>query len=106
MLDVFLKGFNDSDVIIGAIYDNTPPDSSVQTVNEIAKFYKAEKCDSIIAIGGGSAIDTAKGVNIVISENDDDLKKFMGADRVSKPQKPFIVVPTTAGTGSEVTLVQ
>jgi alcohol dehydrogenase len=50
-------------------------------------------------------MDTAKGVNIVISENDTDLRKFMGVDRVSKPQKPLIVVPTTAGTGSEVTLV-
>ena len=105
LLDIFLTAFNDSEITIGAIYDNTPPDSSIKTVGEIAEIYKENKCDSIIALGGGSAIDTAKGVNIVISEGDNDLRKFMGADRVSKPQQPFIVVPTTAGTGSEVTLV-
>ena len=105
LLKIFLEGFNDSEIVIGTIYDETPPDSSLETVNEIVRLYKKNNCDSIIAVGGGSAIDTAKGVNIVISEGDDDLRKFMGADRVSKPQKPFIVVPTTAGTGSEVTLV-
>lgn len=105
LIKTFLKGFDNSNITIGAIYDDTPSDSSVEAVNEIAKIYKKENCDSIIAIGGGSAIDTAKGVNIVISEGDNDLKKFIGADRVSKPQQPFIVIPTTAGTGSEVTLV-
>ncbi|HRS98353.1 MAG TPA: iron-containing alcohol dehydrogenase, partial [Smithella sp.] len=62
-------------------------------------------CDSIIAVGGGSAIDTAKGVNIVITENTDDLLKFMGNYRLNKPMKPFVVIPTTSGTGSEVTMV-
>ncbi|HQI25333.1 MAG TPA: iron-containing alcohol dehydrogenase, partial [Smithella sp.] len=55
-------------------------------------------------VGGGSVIDTAKGVNIVISEEADDLMKFTGNNRLTKPMKPFIVVPTTAGTGSEVTM--
>jgi hypothetical protein len=48
-------------------------------------------------------IDTAKGANIVISEGDDDLLKFQGAERIKKPLQPFIVIPTTAGTGSEAT---
>ena len=59
----------------------------------------------MIAIGGGSSIDTAKGVNILISENSDDLSQFAGAEVLEKPLKPFLVIPTTAGTGSEVTLV-
>ncbi|MCP4691010.1 MAG: iron-containing alcohol dehydrogenase, partial [Desulfobacterales bacterium] len=53
----------------------------------------------------GSVMDTAKGVNIVVSEGGDDLMEFSGAGTVKKRLKPLIAVPTTAGTGSEVTLV-
>lgn len=105
LLQTVLDGFSDSNLVVGAIYDQTPPDSSLHTVREIAQIYRQNNCDSIIAVGGGSPMDTAKGVNIVISEGDDDLSKFMGVDRVSKPQQPFIAIPTTSGTGSEVTLV-
>jgi len=105
LLDIFLNSFKSSGITIGAIFDNTPPDSSVKTVNEIAKMYKELECDSLIAIGGGSSIDTAKGVNIIISENDTNLRKFIGADRLSATQQPLIAIPTTSGTGSEVTLV-
>jgi alcohol dehydrogenase len=96
--------FDSSGMTIGAIFDDVPPDSSSKVVNDIAAVYRKNGCDAIIAVGGGSPIDTAKGVNIVISENSDDLMKFEGADRLKKPMQPFIVIPTTAGTGSEVTL--
>ena len=105
LLKILVDSFDDSELTIGVIYDETPPDSSLKTVNEIAKLYIKHKCDSIIALGGGSPMDTAKGVNIIISEKDDDLRKFMGADRLKAVQQPFIAIPTTSGTGSEVTLV-
>jgi len=105
LLNHVLNGFSNSDITVGVVFDETPSDSSIQAVNKVADLFYEYKCDSIIAVGGGSAIDTAKAVNIVVSENDRDLRKFMGADRLSAVQKPFIVVPTTAGTGSEVTLV-
>jgi alcohol dehydrogenase len=89
---------------LGAIYDKTPPDSSNHVANEVAEIYRKNKCDCLLAIGGGSCIDTAKAANIVISEETDDLMKFQGADNLTKPTKPMIVIPTTAGTGSEVTL--
>lgn len=95
----------DSDIVIGAVYTDVPQDSSIKVVNDAAKVYRECKCDSIIAVGGGSVIDTAKGLNIVISEGTDDLMKLMGDECLTKKQKPFIVVPTTAGTGSEATLV-
>ena len=95
----------DSDATIGAIYDTTPPDSPVTVVQEVADIYRANSCDALIAIGGGSSIDTAKGVNILITEESDDLSQFAGAEILEKPLKPFLVIPTTAGTGSEVTFV-
>ncbi len=98
------SSFKNTKTTIGAVYDDTPIDSSNEIVNEIARIYRDKGCDSIIAVGGGSAIDTAKGVNIVLSEESDDLLKFMGNNRLKKPMKPFFVIPTTAGTGSEVTM--
>lgn len=105
LLEMVLSGFNDSAITIGAIYDQVPPDSSIEAVNEAAELYKKHKCDCIIAVGGGSVIDSAKGMNIVISENTNDIVKFSGHDRVKNVQQPLIVIPTTSGTGSEVTLV-
>ncbi|MBN1497127.1 MAG: iron-containing alcohol dehydrogenase [Spirochaetes bacterium] len=99
-----IKSFQGTKITIGAVYDDTPVDSSNVVVDEIAEIYRQKGCDSIIAVGGGSAIDTAKGVNIVISEDSDDLLKLMGNNRLTKPMKPFVVIPTTAGTGSEVTM--
>jgi len=105
LIEIVKKSFDSSNITIGAIYDKTPPDSSNVIVNDIAGIYRKKSCDSIIAVGGGSAIDTAKGVNIVVTEETDDLMKFMGVNVLRKALRPFIVVPTTAGTGSEVTQV-
>lgn len=90
---------------IGSIEDDVPPDSDLKVVNHLARVYVEKGCDSIIAVGGGSVLDTAKGVNIIVSENADDLMKFTGAGALKKRLKPLVAVPTTAGTGSEVTLV-
>ena len=92
-------------VAIGAIADDVPPDSDLRVVNRLARLYREKGCDSIIAVGGGSVMDTAKGVNIVVSERADDLMKFSGANALKRALKPLIAIPTTAGTGSEVTLV-
>lgn len=105
LLEHVLLGFSDSNITIGVIYTDTPVDSSVQAVNEIAALYRQHQCDSIIAVGGGSVIDTAKGVNIVVTENTTDLMQYSGAERLTKPQQPLLIIPTTAGTGSEVTSV-
>lgn len=89
----------------GAIYDNVPADSDVKAVKEIASLYRETNCDSIIAVGGGSVLDTAKGVNILVSENSDNLMNFTGFGALKRKLKPLIAVPTTSGTGSEMTLV-
>ncbi|WP_431437518.1 iron-containing alcohol dehydrogenase [Acinetobacter lwoffii] len=97
--------FEMADAAIVAIFDDVPPDSSLGTVRSAAKLYRENNCDAIIAVGGGSVIDTSKATNILVSEGGDDLLKYSGAHNLPKPLKPFFVIPTTSGTGSEVTMV-
>ena len=87
-----------------ATFTDIPVDSSLAVVNQIAAFYREQGCDSIVAIGGGSVIDTAKGVRLVLSQDTDDIFSISGLENVSSGKHiPFVVVPTTAGTGSECT---
>lgn len=97
--------FESTDAVIGCIFDDVPPDSSLDTVRQAAAFYRENQCDAIIAVGGGSVIDTSKATNILVSEGGDDLLQYSGAHNLPKPLKPFFVIPTTSGTGSEVTMV-
>lgn len=83
-----------------------PPDSSVDTVNHIAALFRRTGCDSLIALGGGSVIDTAKGVGMVLAQAGHDLLDAAGCEVLPRGDHvPFVAVPTTAGTGSEATLV-
>ncbi len=97
--------FENTDVEIGFIFDDVPPDSSLETVRKAAELYRQHNCDAILAVGGGSVIDTSKATNILVSEGGNDLLKYSGAHNLPKPLKPFFVIPTTSGTGSEVTMV-
>lgn len=72
-----LKQYN---IETGSIFKDIPQDSSVATVNEIAQVYRENNCDSIVAVGGGSVIDTAKGVNMLVSTDTKDLKEHMGLE--------------------------
>ncbi len=97
--------FAATNVEIGFIFDDVPPDSSLETVRAAAQAYRKNGCDAIIAVGGGSVIDTSKATNILVTEGGDDLTKYSGAHNLPNPLKPFFVIPTTSGTGSEVTMV-
>jgi len=87
------------------LFDEVPPDSDLNVVKRIAKIYLENDRDVIIAVGGGSVIDTAKGTNILVSLRVNDLREVMGANVIREPLRPLIVIPTTAGTGSEATCV-
>lgn len=91
-----------ADIAADALFDRVPPDSSPQIVDQAAGVYRELECDGIVAVGGGSVIDTAKAVNIVVSERVQSLAELNGV-KLRKPMQPFIVIPTTSGTGSEVT---
>ncbi|MEF7613797.1 iron-containing alcohol dehydrogenase [Aquincola sp. MAHUQ-54] len=88
-----------------AVYDRTPPNPNEAAVREAVGAYKAGDCDGIVAVGGGSSIDLAKGVAVCATHHG-PLRSFAviegGADRITSRTAPVIAVPTTAGTGSEV----
>ena len=79
-----------------------PGEPTVQTVDEMADFARKEKPDLVIGIGGGSAMDTAKAIAGLIT-NPGSSEKYRGQNLLTRPAIPGIMVPTTAGTGSELT---
>jgi alcohol dehydrogenase len=103
LINTVLDAFKESGITIAALFDQVPPESSTHVVNQMAEIYRGKNCDSIVAIGGGSVIDTSKGLNILVSLGGDDIHQYQGAEVLPGPLKPFFVVPTTAGTGSEAT---
>lgn len=105
LVDVVQAALASGGVPAELVFDDIPQDSSTTAVAAIARFYRDNRCDSLIAIGGGSVIDTAKAVNILVSEGGDDLHKYAGTNVLQRPLKPLFVLPTTSGTGSEVTSV-
>ncbi len=105
-VDKVKKGFKGTDIKIVCIFDQVPPNSTIQTVQKCAELGTKHKCDMIIAVGGGSVIDTAKVANLIIKKGG-TLEDHMGAYLLDRNEEllPSIVIPTTAGTGSEVTKV-
>ena len=87
------------------VYHWVKSDPTVQQAEEIAEFYRKNECDSFIAIGGGSAIDAAKGAAACIARPGKGLMNMRGLMRVKRETPFFIAVPTTAGTGSETTSI-
>jgi alcohol dehydrogenase class IV len=88
------------DSLVG-IYSDVPQDSGMEVVDKGAEAALATGADVLVSLGGGSVIDTAKGMCIVMNEGG-SLRDFQGMQMLTRPQIPHIVVPTTAGTGSEV----
>lgn len=88
-----------------AVYDQTPSNPTEAAVRAAAAIYKANGCDGLIAVGGGSAIDCAKGVAIAAT-HEGPLTHYAtiegGSPRITDRVAPLIAVPTTSGTGSEV----
>lgn len=86
------------------IYDKTQPNPTVHNVEETLKIYLQNNCDSLISIGGGSSMDCAKALGARLVYPKRSLGQLKGILRVMRTLPPLIAIPTTAGTGSEVTL--
>ena len=87
-----------------SVYDKTRPNPTVENVDEAFKMYIKNNCKSIIAFGGGSAMDCAKAAGARVAYNGKSIDKLKGDLKVWRKLPPFFAIPTTAGTGSEVTV--
>lgn len=87
-------------------YGNVLPDPPDTMVDECGELARKEKVDGVVGVGGGSTLDTAKAVNLLLGNPGKIVNYFAGPNTPPpKPAKPLVLVPTTAGTGSEVTYV-
>lgn len=84
------------------LFSEVEPNPSIETVYKGLALYGQEGCDGLVAVGGGSPIDAAKAIGL-LATNGGDIREYFGADKVKKPLPPLIAIPTTCGTGSEVT---
>jgi len=102
VLDKALQALGDT---AHAVFDGTPSNPTEAAVRAAVTIYQGQRCDGLVAVGGGSSIDLAKGVAIAAT-HEGPLVGYAtiegGSDRISARVAPLIAVPTTAGTGSEV----
>jgi alcohol dehydrogenase len=89
--------------VVVAIFDGIEPDPTYRVIENGHKAVQAHGSDSVLAVGGGSSIDAAKVIAAMATTNKPP-KKLLGFFKLSKPMLPLFVIPTTAGTGSEVTI--
>ncbi len=85
-----------------SIFDGVESDPKIEIVYPCREKAKAGRCDLIIGIGGGSSLDIAK-ITAVMMSNRNDLDSFIGINKIPEPGIPTVMIPTTAGTGSETT---
>ena len=87
-----------------AIYDGVAPNPTDENVEEGVRMFRENHCDCMIAFGGGSPMDCAKGVGARIARPKKTVRKLQGLFRILRPIPVIFAVPTTAGTGSETTI--
>src|SRR5438445_877244 len=103
LLETALVALRGSDVE-PVVFDRVKANPGVELVDAGAAEYKTQGCDGLVAIGGGSSMDTAKGIGVVAAHDGSILDYEWGHSPLTSRIPPMIAVPTTAGTGSEVTL--
>ena len=86
------------------VYDKTRPNPTTDNVDEAMKIYMSQKAESLIAFGGGSAMDCAKAVGARVAYKGRSIDRLKGNLKILRKLPPVFAVPTTAGTGSEVTV--
>jgi alcohol dehydrogenase class IV len=85
-----------------SVFDEVEPEPSLQSIKQAISFAKQKDYDLVVGVGGGSSLDVAKLVSVCLT-NQGSVEEFVGSDKIPKEGKPKILIPTTAGTGSEVT---
>ncbi len=101
ILDGVLESLQQSGVAY-AIYDGVNMEPIAEYVQEGLEAFRGNGCDCLLAVGGGSPMDTAKAISVMVT-NEGSIEDYLGLGKVPRKGIPVIAVPTTAGTGSEVT---
>ena len=104
--EMVAKEVRNSDLQLVGIFDKILQDARINNINAAAEFYRKTGADAMVAVGGGSVMDTAKAVNTLIGSGEEDfqpLAEQAGLWEGAQPLPPHIAFPTTAGTGCEVT---
>jgi alcohol dehydrogenase class IV len=104
MIDVIVESLSKHN-IDPVVFAEVEPNPVASTVHKGGKLFSEEQCDLIIAVGGGSSMDAAKAIAVTINNPGDILDYRRGGKLVQEPLPPIYAIPTTAGTGSEVTAV-
>lgn len=86
------------------VFDKVVPNPTIQNIEEGLQLYKDNDCDVIIALGGGSSMDCAKGIGARVARPKKSIPQMKGVLKVMKKLPPLVAIPTTSGTGSEATL--
>jgi alcohol dehydrogenase len=84
------------------VFDEVEPNPTVQCVEKSLALYRASGCDCLVAVGGGSSMDTAKATGI-LATNPGPITAYEGVNKFKNPLPPLLAIPTTCGTGAEVT---
>lgn len=84
------------------VYDEVEANPRVETIDRGLDFFRKSRADVVVGFGGGSSLDTAKGIGL-LATNGGSMRDYAGPNKVKLPPAPVIAIPTTAGTGSEVT---
>ncbi len=103
LLDSLLEALEEEGIQF-VIYDKTVPNPTIENIEEALAIYHSHQCKGILAFGGGSPIDCAKGVAARVARPEKSISQMRGQLKVRKHIPPLFVVPTTAGTGSEATV--
>jgi alcohol dehydrogenase class IV len=101
LLDRVRRGVEQATQIVG-VFTEVPPNSSIAAVERGAAYGRQVGADLIVAVGGGSAIDTAKAIALLLSEGG-EIRDYQGYNLLTRALTALVAIPTTAGTGSEVT---
>lgn len=103
LMDGLLKGLRDEGVEF-VVYDKTVPNPTIDNIEEALLIYKSNNCQGIVAFGGGSPMDCAKGVGARVARPKKSISQMKGVFKVLKRIPPLFAIPTTSGTGSETTV--
>src|SRR5262245_54514957 len=105
LVQPILDGLSNAGVKKTVVFSEVPPNSELSAVKKAFERGAEIEAQGVLAVGGGSVMDTAKAANILLSLGGDLVEDYSGAHTLPSPLKPLIAIPTTAGTGSEVTQV-